>query len=377
MSTYLARREWNEPIPRLREATMTRPRFIPALVALYVTACGGEPQPLIPALDVELTEVASVGLLDGPDEFVFNRVGEVRGLPDGSFVVLDVLAPSVRWFGPEGEFRGEVSSVGQGPGEIQAPATLHVSPDGELAVWDRGTYRVNFFDLGPAGIDFRTYWAVEGHPYAEPDRTLCRADEAWWLAQPLLDASHAVRIFEGDPENARSLVDVRPPSREDLGGMTPIASAVMNAGMLLCAPDRARVVWAPLRWEDVLAFDPAGEPVWSGSYGDLQPEPYIVNQPATPGARPIFGFPIVSDGAHYLQSFVRWTDDSALLQYRFWSGQRRDPDVVRIESYEIAIDTGELLGRSEELPLIADVQGARVYLVENQPFARVIVMERR
>jgi hypothetical protein len=218
---------------------------------------------------------------------------------------------------------------------------------------------------------------VEANPYTESDRTLCRAEEAWWLAQPLLEAPHAVRIFEGGPENPRSLVDVRSPSREDLGGMTPIASAIMNSGMLLCAQDRSRVIWAPLRWEEVLAFEPAEEPVWSGRYGDLRPEPYIVNPPATPGAQPIFGYPSVSDGAHYLQSFVRWTDETALLQYRFWSGQRRDPDVVRIESYEIAIDTGELVGRTEELPLIADVQGDRVYLVENQPFPRVTVMERR
>jgi hypothetical protein len=94
------------------------------LATVALTACAEEtasPASPTPTLDFELVEVASV-----------------------------------RWYGPEGEFLGEVSSVGQGPGEIQSPATLHVSPDGELVVFDRGTQRVNIFDLGPSGLNFGT-----------------------------------------------------------------------------------------------------------------------------------------------------------------------------------------------------------------------------
>jgi hypothetical protein len=73
---------------------------------------------------------------------------------------------------------------------------------------------------------------------------------------------------------------------------------------------------------------------------------------------------------------VNWSDGSILVQYRFRRGPAGNPDFTRIDSFELSKASGEVLARSEALPIIADVSGDHVYLIENLPFPRVRVMRR-
>jgi hypothetical protein len=84
------------------------------LLMVTLAGCGdadGEPVMRVP-LEAELRERLTVGMLDGPEEFVFGRIDDVRALADGSFLVLDGMARQLRWYGPDGTYRGGITSVG-------------------------------------------------------------------------------------------------------------------------------------------------------------------------------------------------------------------------------------------------------------------------
>lgn len=56
--------------------------------------------------------------------------------------------PLIFKFNSGGRFMASFGKLGQGPGEIQHPEYLAITPDDELAVMNRGSRRIMFFDTG-------------------------------------------------------------------------------------------------------------------------------------------------------------------------------------------------------------------------------------
>lgn len=92
----------------------------------------------------------SIGMVDGPSEYLFGRVVDVDAASDGRIYVLDQQAAEVRVFDPEGSYLYSFGRAGQGPGELSdanplgAVAAL-MTPNGVVVVPDFGNRRVNRF----------------------------------------------------------------------------------------------------------------------------------------------------------------------------------------------------------------------------------------
>ena len=112
-----------------------------------------------PAAEVRLSAdaVLSVGVLDGPDEYLFGDINAGSLLADGSVVVSDRMNFRIQRFGSDGEHLWSRGREGQGPGEFENVQIVHgcVSAD-RIVVYDIWTQRVSVFnDEGDLVDDYR------------------------------------------------------------------------------------------------------------------------------------------------------------------------------------------------------------------------------
>jgi hypothetical protein len=94
---------------------------------------------------LRLTEVLTIGQLDGPPEYAFGRLGRMTFGPDYGFYVYDRNDGQIRRYDPRGRFLNTVGRRGSGPGEYNNPAALGISPDSLLTVFDPSNLRVSYF----------------------------------------------------------------------------------------------------------------------------------------------------------------------------------------------------------------------------------------
>lgn len=103
---------------------------------------GAARQEPAPAVRLELT-------LPGDARVFFASVADVDLSPRGEFLVLDRINKTLYRFRSDGTLLDSLGRPGLGPGEFRHPAQVAVGPDGELAVADLATARVQ-------------YWAADG-----------------------------------------------------------------------------------------------------------------------------------------------------------------------------------------------------------------------
>ena len=98
---------------------------------------------------VSIEPTLSIGVFEGAEAEQLVNVSDATVLVDGSVVVADVGAASVRVFDERGAFRTELGGRGSGPGEFRVPADVTSHPDGSVSVFDDALYRVT--TLSPDG----------------------------------------------------------------------------------------------------------------------------------------------------------------------------------------------------------------------------------
>ena len=102
-----------------------------------------------PAAEARLSAdpVLSVGMLDGPDEYLFGEINAGSLLADGSVVVSDRMNFRIQRFGPAGEHLWSRGREGEGPGEFENVQIVHgcVSAD-RIVVYDIWSQRVSVFN---------------------------------------------------------------------------------------------------------------------------------------------------------------------------------------------------------------------------------------
>jgi hypothetical protein len=65
--------------------------------------------------------VLRIGMVDGAEEYLFDRIRGVTRLSDGTIVVLNAGDSQLRYFAPDGRHLRSVGRSGQGPGEMISP----------------------------------------------------------------------------------------------------------------------------------------------------------------------------------------------------------------------------------------------------------------
>jgi hypothetical protein len=145
----------------------------PALLgALILAACGGGDRRALAtrvdsagveivtyggpdvALDWQFDSLFTLGGADsGPQSFYQLRGGVVRADVAGRLYVLNASAKRIVVFDSAGRFLRSMGEPGGGPGELQWPVTLVVTPDGRAAAIDIGKHALVWFGADGAVLD--------------------------------------------------------------------------------------------------------------------------------------------------------------------------------------------------------------------------------
>ena len=201
-----------------------------------------------------------VGLLDGPDEFLFSNIeGGVR-LEDGSIVVADEQSYEIRMFDARGRHVWTSGRQGRGPGEYGGVRLLRGCPGTAITVFDWNLDRITRLDRDGKVIDTRALARTGVQPYGSPT---CSPD--------------GDLVFVGWPDSER---DVR--QRAAVGEIYRWEMAVSwerDDGVVTLAegiPGTERRRYdggsGPANWGRSLAFAATPTGVWYGSADDYELE---------------------------------------------------------------------------------------------------------
>ncbi|MCH7683755.1 MAG: hypothetical protein IIB35_08615 [Gemmatimonadetes bacterium] len=91
----------------------------------------------------------SIGVLDGPEEYVIGNVSMLAVGPEGDIYAYDAQVPVLRKYDRDGRFITTIGREGGGPGEYGRVRGLLVVPDGTVKLWDaRGPRLISFSPEG-------------------------------------------------------------------------------------------------------------------------------------------------------------------------------------------------------------------------------------
>jgi hypothetical protein len=125
----------------------------------------------------------------------------------------------------------------------------------------------------------------------------------------------------------------------------------------------------------VRAFDPDIGMRWQRSLDDI----HSIGFKVTNDGRTLVQRIDPASGANFLRSMVRWDPDHILMQYELHLPG--DPPESRefhaVDSRLLHLDTGDEVARSLLIPLLAAAQGDRYVIIENLPYARALLMQRK
>jgi hypothetical protein len=104
---------------------------------------------------VDLGNSTTIGVTDGEDAYLFAAIAGVARLSDGRIAVGDRGTDEVRFFDSTGSFLHAIGGRGDGPGEFRSIAILKRLASDSIVVVDRGGGRVTILD--PEGQEARRY----------------------------------------------------------------------------------------------------------------------------------------------------------------------------------------------------------------------------
>lgn len=104
------------------------------------------------AWEIDPEPTVQIGTVGGDDAYLFGFVTVARRLADGTILVVDLQAKTIRAYGPDGLHRSDWATEGEGPGEVRNPRDLIRLPGDSVAVGEFGGILSVF---GPDGTFLR------------------------------------------------------------------------------------------------------------------------------------------------------------------------------------------------------------------------------
>jgi len=94
-----------------------------------------------------LEEELSIGEAEGREEYMFSLIWDIEVDDKENIYVVDMKENHISKFDKNGGFLRMIGREGQGPGEFQQITNIQITPENELMVHDRYTFRLTFFSL--------------------------------------------------------------------------------------------------------------------------------------------------------------------------------------------------------------------------------------
>ena len=158
---------------------------------------------------VRMREVLRIGMLDGPEEYMFGDIFSFGVGPEGDLFVHD-RGEGIRHYGPGGTFLGWIARQGEGPKEVEYVPAINVSPGGLVAAHDYENRHIILFHSGDSVTHVP---GPEGRPaYSDTDALLFHKDGTLWVKintywPPPGGLTHPRPIFARVQSSDRTLVD--------------------------------------------------------------------------------------------------------------------------------------------------------------------------
>jgi len=95
----------------------------------------------------DIKEELSIGEAKGRDEYMFSQIRSVAVDDNENIYILDYKDAHIKVFDKKGSYLKTIGKKGQGPGEIQRPVFIQITPQEEVMVLDPVTRRLVFFSL--------------------------------------------------------------------------------------------------------------------------------------------------------------------------------------------------------------------------------------
>lgn len=316
----------------------------------------------------DLTEVFTVGVIQGEDREELGEIIDLEVLPDGSFLVME-RAGRVLWFSADGDPIDAIDERGQGPGELLEPQTMAFLAPGTLLVVDTRNNRFSYYDMSAGSFrHIRSRRSVSS--LLAGSGNICQGDGRLFLR--IARNGNAIHELGEDGSIVHSFGSIQPAAETDFGSFASVVTVQKNAGRLLCVSDPPRLVSVGRYTPRIQSFTLDGEPVWEVDVADVHPWRLV---PMT-GERNGVRYERHPDGSKRPESVVKYDDESILVQYSFWPerGPPEDRDFHGIDSRRFSLRTGEELERRTDLPRIAGAWEDRFYAYRNAPFPRVRIL---
>lgn len=94
-----------------------------------------------------LEEGLTIGESLGREEYMFSQIIDVGVDDEENIYVVDFIEAHIKVFKKSGEYLRTIGKRGQGPGEIQRPQNIYITPKNEILINDRGARFLRFFTL--------------------------------------------------------------------------------------------------------------------------------------------------------------------------------------------------------------------------------------
>jgi len=306
-----------------------------------------------------------IGAATGQPWEVFEGIWDIEADADGRLAVLDLGGPVIHVFDAEGMHVGSIDETGLEAGQLDGPAAIAWSEPGVLLVWDPGSSWVSRFSARASGLEYIDRWRAfafgETGFCAEGDRTYL---SYWQDGQVIheVGAAGIERSFGAAPLVAGS---------EALGpDLLEIAVEELTPSALLCTSEG--IVDVGFVQSISRMHDWNGSEIWTSQLDDFRP----VMAYSDDGIG--LGRAFDEAGSHLLRSVVPWGPSMVLVQHELRTREIPDDgDAEVFESRLLSLVDGSELDRSTGLPLALAAEGQHLYLVRNEPFPMVTVVQVR
>ena len=153
-----------------------------------------------------LEEELSVGLEEGPEEYMFNRPFDVQAADDGTIFVLDWGDVCIKVYDKEGTYLRTIGQAGQGPGDFGFLLYFALSQDGRILVMNPVNRQVSVFNvsgqyLGGYAIEgVHNEMKIDGRDRIYYSRSKRKTDEELPVTEDFLEIEKIVQIFRNETD---------------------------------------------------------------------------------------------------------------------------------------------------------------------------------
>lgn len=140
----------------------------------------------------ELVPDVTIGMLDGPEEYMLGSIVSLAVGNDGTIYAMDTQVPALRVYEPDGTYRTTFGGPGDGPGEYERPdGGLNVLSDGRILLRDPANARIQVYSPEGEALD---EWRIRGGFNTSSRMIVDTLDRAYTII--LLDVEADVRDWK-------------------------------------------------------------------------------------------------------------------------------------------------------------------------------------